>query len=109
VHGTQAGYLGLAFAVGDVDADGEAELLVGAPTDGGDAGATYLFYDAMPGIWDDTDAAARFLGESANDEAGNELGLADLDGDGRADFLFGAPGENTGNRTAGALYIRMSD
>jgi hypothetical protein len=109
VHGTQAGYLGLAFAVGDVDADGEAELLVGAPTDGGDAGATYVFSDAMPGIWDDTDAAARFVGETASDESGSGLAIADLDGNGRGDLLFGAPGDGTGASNGGALYIWMSD
>jgi hypothetical protein len=109
VHGTSAGYLGLAFAVGDVDADGQSELLIGAPTDEGGAGASYLFYDAMPGIWDDTDAAARFVGETGGDESASGLAIADLDGNGRGDLLFGAPGESTGGNRAGALYIQMSD
>jgi hypothetical protein len=28
------------------------------------AGAATVFYDAMPGTWGDTDAAARFVGET---------------------------------------------
>ncbi len=108
VHGTRGAYLGMALAAGDFDANGQPELVVGAPYDEDGAGATYLFYGAMPGSWDDTDAAARFLGESRGNESGSGLAVGDLDGNGRTDLLIGAPTESSGASSAGALYVWMS-
>ena len=65
--------------------------------------------DAMPGDWVDGDAAARFVGETADDQPGSALAIADLDANGRGDLLFGSPGEASGANNAGALYVWMSD
>jgi hypothetical protein len=93
---------------GDVDGDGRDDLLVGAPYDetgGTTAGAAYLVYgaSAAAGTTSLSAADARFLGESAGDEAGAAVGgVGDLDGDGVADLAFGAPG--TGS-AAGTVYF----
>jgi hypothetical protein len=108
IHGTHSAYLGMALAASDLDLNGQPELLVGAPYDGGRAGVTYLYYGAMPGTWDDDDAAASFVGEDPGDQTGSALLVEDLDRNGRPDILFGAPTEGTGAGNAGALYIDMS-
>jgi hypothetical protein len=91
--------------VPDVDGDGKADLLVGAPgeTDGAvGAGRAYLF----SGV---TGALLRTL-ESPNPElegafAISAAGVEDADGDGRGDLLVGAWYENGGLPDAGRAYV----
>ena len=104
VRGTSGGYLGCALAVGDLDGDGRGELLVGAPFDADNAGAVLVYYDAMPGTWDDKGAPARLIG-AEQDGAGSALLIADLDANGRDDLLVGAFVNSTGAHLAGALYV----
>ena len=80
---------------GDVDGDGNDDLLIGAydeSTGGSDAGAAYLVYGDT-GLSDMSLSAAdaKFTGEAAGDEAGRGVTGADLDDDGYADLLIGAP------------------
>ena len=88
-----AGY-GLAGG-GDVDGDGLDDVVVGAPyhDDGGlDAGAAYLIYGPATGSTSLADAPAKLLGAREGDSAGNAVAVAsDVDGDGRAELLLGAP------------------
>jgi hypothetical protein len=105
IHGTRGSSVGMALTVGDVDANGEADLVVGAPSDNKVTGAALVFYAAMPGSWDDTDAVATFLGESSYDGAGSEVVVADLDANGSAELLLGAPLESSGAEAAGAMYV----
>ena len=92
---------------GDVDGDGFEDVLVGARYDsaGGDhAGATWLVYGPL-----DSEVAlataVRFMGEAAQDDAVyNVGGTADVDGDGAAELLFGAMGNDAGGEDAGAVY-----
>jgi len=91
--GDYAGY-GVAGA-GDVDGDGLDDVLVGAPyADGGaaDGGAAYLLLDPAAGDRGLDAADARLDGPRAGDSAGQVVaGAGDLDGDGTADLLVGAP------------------
>lgn len=71
---------------GDVNADGHADILVGNP-EAGFAGKA----------WVDSGADATVLHELRSTRSGAQLGHAvagvgDVDGDGHADFLVGAPG-----------------
>jgi hypothetical protein len=100
--------------VGDVDGDGLPDILIAAPTyDWGNAdiGKTYLFLgSSILGSEGDMALAAAdfaFLGEGENHRAGTAVaGAGDVDGDGRADFLIGAPGNNGHNgQYAGKTYL----
>jgi len=105
-----ADYAGLAVAgAGDVDADGYADLLVGAPEEdagGGNAGAAYLLLSPLSGSLSLSSAHAKLTGSSASDRAGYAVaGAGDVDGDGHDDLLVGAIYEDTGGNTAGAAYL----
>ena len=93
-------------AAGDVNADGFADLLVGAPgnNDGGtNAGAAYLIAGPASGSFD-LSLAIQLTGEEADDEAGYSVaGAGDLDGDGYADLLVGAPGRGADEN--GSVYV----
>ena len=99
LDGSAAGeQLGMALAVGDVDADGLDDLLVGAPG----AGA-WLHRGPLSGSVGTTDA---WLLEAAtsSDESGTAVALDDLDGDGIIDVLVGAPGGDT-EAVGGLTYV----
>jgi len=107
-------------SAGDVDADGRADLLVGAMwnDEGGlNAGRSYLVLGRSVAAGADVDlgaADAAFVGTNvfgptpllAHDQSGESVASAgDVDGDGRADLLIGAPDANDG---AGRLYLLRS-
>ncbi len=94
---------------GDVDGDGLDDLVVGAPYEsagGANAGAAYLVSGATTGAISLGSADARMLGEAAGDYAGQAVdGAGDLDGDGYADLVIGAPEEDSGGAGAGSAYV----
>ena len=98
-EGESAGHFsGSAVAGGDVDGDGRADVLIGAPAaDGAQAGVgrAYLFFGAgLPGSGAIGLGSADlvFEGGAANERAGSPLAVGgDVDGDGGADVLVGAP------------------
>jgi hypothetical protein len=93
-------------AGGDADADGRADVLIGAPRAGGSAGLAVLFYGPISGTLEDTDADLSVTGEAIGHRLGTSLaGGADLDMDGTDDLLIGVPGEDTAGDGAGAALI----
>ena len=84
--------------VGDVNQDGNDDLLIGAALLDDDwTGAAYLILGSPKGIASMSldDAQAEFLGENEYDDLGNGLsGAGDHNGDGYDDFVLGAPGAN---------------
>ncbi len=95
---------------GDVDGDGQADLLVGADSAdpaGERTGAAYLLLGPLSGgeldLWF---ADARWVGEEPGDEAGAAVaGVGDVDGDGLDDAIIGAPQQRGDGDWPGAAYL----
>jgi hypothetical protein len=88
---------------GDVDNDGYADLIVGAPeNDGGgtNAGRAYVYSGQTGGVlW-------TFTGEAAGDKFGYSVsGAGDVNNDGHADLIVGAPENDGGGTSAGRAYV----
>ena len=90
---------------GDVNGDGFDDMLVGAPFNGG-TGAAYLILGSANPTNASLSAAIKFTGQAANDEAGASVaGAGDVDADGFADILIGAPRNDAVPNDSGAAYL----
>ncbi len=101
--GTSAfGGFGSAVAGGghDVDGDGTPDFVVGAPRDVTPAGTVTVFSGAT------RKRIFSAKGEADGDEFGAAVALvADVDGDGLADLLVGAPHNDAAGTNAGRAYL----
>ena len=100
-------------AAGDINGDGLADLLIGAPTSSSgatEAGAAYLAMAPFDGEVDLNDVHAKFVGRIEKDDAGAAIaGVGDVDGDGRDDFMVGAAGMDDVHPNAGGGYLVLDD
>ncbi len=101
---------GAALAAGDFDGDGHDDQAVGAPGEGVNAGplggAVFVFFGGTLGLGTGSFVSEADLGGTVEDgdELGASLAAGDLDGDGFADLVMGAPGNAA---DVGRLYVRF--
>jgi hypothetical protein len=94
--------LGAALAIGDVDGDGCADVLAGAPGLGG-AGAVLVLRGSPAGIA--SAGATPLPGAVAGDRFGTAVALGQRPGSPTRDLWVGAPGADVGGKAdAGAIY-----
>jgi hypothetical protein len=96
---------------GDVNGDGFDDLLIGADEYNGGQGRAYLVLGSADPAGDDLNLSAHIQYTGV---AGDQVGLAvagagDVNGDGYADLLVGAGGNDDGGNEAGAAYLILSD
>lgn len=96
---------------GDMNGDGRADLIIGAPFADDQRGRAYVVlgaatFPAALGLGSLTGANGfQLVGADANAEAGMGVGAADINGDGLDDALVGAPAAGEGGqRFAGRSY-----
>lgn len=105
MSGTAANdYFGTAVSgVGDADGDGFDDVIVGAylaDIFATDSGSASLYSGQTGGL------LYTLSGQLTGDEFGSEVSAAgDVNGDGMADFMVGAPGDDTFGSEAGAVYV----
>ncbi len=114
-NGDQFGYA--VASIGDVNGDGYDDLAIGAPhatvQDRAEAGLVYVVYGSATLSGVDLGQIGQGIGgftisgAAAGDHLGSSIAFAgDVNGDGLADIIVGAPGSSNNNRVGnGAAYI----
>ncbi|MFT5584317.1 MAG: hypothetical protein ACI9VR_001902, partial [Cognaticolwellia sp.] len=105
-YGGYDDYFGWSLAVGDLDNDGQDDLLVGSPTDEANgylSGSTFLFLGPLSGGADYGSSLddATWTGDY-EDRAGTADAVGDLNGDGVDDWITGAPRDSSSD---GVVYV----
>ena len=105
IEGTDRDEAWRVHSAGDLDGDGDDELIVGAPGRAG-GGAAQLVYGPVSGVVSLGGLWPVFSGAGDRDRLGEAVvGGVDADGDGLPDLLLGAPGVSEGGEGSGVIYL----
>jgi hypothetical protein len=101
VDGTAGSQLGWCVAgAGDIDGDGRADFVAGAPGEAQSTGAVHVYSGA------DGKELLVLRGEAAGDRFGTDARtVGDLDDDGKPELLIGAPKHDAAGQDAGRAYL----
>jgi hypothetical protein len=105
-------HFGASLVLGDFNKDGKADLVAGAPDEAPNSfprgGSFFVFpgtTGSLGGYWKSQENSGGDPVE-AGDRFGRTLAARDIDGDGYADLVVGAPGESpTGTINSGAVFL----
>lgn len=93
-------------AAGDVNGDGLLDMLVGVPATNSNTGAVYLILGQANLGNASLGSKIKYSGQVSLDRAGGSIDMAgDVNGDGYADFIVGATGNDAGASNGGAAYL----
>jgi hypothetical protein len=99
---------GAAVAVADLNGDGFADLVVGAPEYHNGltrSGAVFVYYGSAAGL--DSEPGWQKVNEQASSQLGLSVAAGDLNGDGFDDLVAGAPWYSLAEGSRGAVFVHF--
>ena len=106
IVGSSGDLAGFAVTADDINGDGIADIVIGAPNSAGNVYTLYGHKSNWIPVFNLTalDGTNGFVlsGVTSGDSVGNSVAVGDINGDGIGDLIIGAPGTSAG---AGSVYV----